>query len=113
MKKLGGCVGAGGTVGWAKTVSKPKAKSVLVIGGCPAQVKAHTTSPGSSPTLLFSSSFFSGSGSLSPKLAVCSTIGPRNYTGAPFHRSVLFMVVDSPQANLLFELRMRAVCGGP
>ena len=101
-------------MGWAKTVSKPKAKSVLVIGGCPAQVKAHTTSPWViSDPLLSSPSLFSGSGSLFPKLAVCSTIGPRNYTRAPFHRSVLFMVVDSPQANLLFELRMRAVCGGP
>ena len=33
------------------------------------------------------------------------------HQGPPVHRSVLFMVVDSLQANLLFELRMRAVCG--
>ena len=97
---------------WAKTVSN-QSKIGLGHWRLPraGQSPYYFTWVISDP-LLFSSSLFSGSGSLSPKLAVCSTIGPRNYTGAPFHRSVLFMVVDSPQANLLFELRMRAVCGG-
>ena len=69
--------------GMGQNSVKTKAKSVLVIVAAPRYIKAHTTSPGSSPTLLFSSSFLSGSGSLSPWLAVCSTICPRNYTRAP------------------------------
>ena len=99
-------------MGWAKTVSN-QSKIGLGHWRLPraGQSPYYFTWVISDP-LLSSPSLFSGSGSLSPKLAVCSTIGPRNYTGAPFHRSVLFMVVDSPQANLLFELRMRAVCGG-
>ena len=39
MKKLGGCVGAGGTVGWAKTVSKPKQNRSWSLEAAPRRSK--------------------------------------------------------------------------
>ena len=99
-------------MGWAKTVSKPKAKSVLVIGGCPAvgQSPHYFTWVISDPSVLLLL-LLGVRVSVSLAGGVLHHLPKELHQGPPVHRSVLFMSVDSLQANLLFELRMRAVCG--
>ena len=97
-------------MGWAKTVSKPKQIGLghwrlPRAGQSPYYFTRVISDPPVLPLLL-----------LGVRVSVSHAGGvphhqPKERHQGPLHRSVLFMIVDSLQANLQFELRMRTVLG--